>query len=126
MASRGTRGSSIWPWWTGAPANYMMLALAARDYHERREPAQPQWHDVPNSLSEWLMDDPVVAEPDLGPRAWMACDALDASAREVFGAEAVNASEREADGGGQRPPRSSGGSPWTLRASGRLCPSRRP
>ena len=44
------------------------------------------------------MDDPVVVEPDLGVRPWMACDALDASVQEVFGAEAVNASKREAEG----------------------------
>ena len=55
-------------------------------------------HDVTHFQSERLMDDPVVVEPDLGVRAWMACDALDASIREVFGAEAVNASKRAAEG----------------------------
>ena len=84
--------------WTGAPGNYMMLALAARDFHERYRPSQPQWHDFTHFRSEWLMDDLAVVEPDLGLRAWTACDALDASVHEVFGAEAVNASEREAEG----------------------------
>ena len=71
--------------WTGAPGNYAMLALAARDFHERYRPSQPQWHDFTHFRSEWLMDDPVVVEPNLGLRAWMACDALDASVREHSG-----------------------------------------
>ena len=38
--------------WTGAPGNYMMLALAARDYHECHRPAQPCWHDDTHFRSE--------------------------------------------------------------------------
>eukprot|EP00959_Pyramimonas_sp_CCMP1952_P007322 153381-Pyramimonas_sp.AAC.1 len=74
--------------WTGAPGNDMMLALAARELHESSRPGEPHWHDATHFHSEWLMDDPVVVEPDIGVRPWMACDALDASIREVFGSEA--------------------------------------
>ena len=84
--------------WTGAPGNYMMLALAARDLHECYRPAEPRWHDEVHFRSEWLMDDPVVVETDLGERAWLACDAVDSAIREAFSGAAVNESKREAEG----------------------------
>eukprot|EP00959_Pyramimonas_sp_CCMP1952_P170927 3571975-Pyramimonas_sp.AAC.1 len=60
----------------------MMLALAARELHKSYRPCEPHWHDAAHFHSEWLM------EPDIGVRPWMACDAVDASIRELFGSEA--------------------------------------
>ena len=84
--------------WTGAPGSYVTRTRATRGHHECREPAPPHWHGVSDLRSEWRTGDPVVVEPGREARAWKAGDAPDAVGREVFAAEVVNASGREAVG----------------------------
>jgi hypothetical protein len=76
----------------------MAAAFAARTHHEAHAPDAPERHDAVRYSSEWLMDDSVIVEADLGTRPWKSCEMLDRSIRLTWGDKAVNDDKKDEEG----------------------------
>jgi len=71
--------------WTGAPGEWMAWAWLVKILHSRWGPRDPEWEDVVAFHSQFLMDDQIIIEPDLGTRAQQSVECADACTTRVLG-----------------------------------------
>ena len=76
----------------------MVYAWGVKWAHETQRPPNPHVNDTVAWASKWLMDDGVVLEPLVGLRPWLSMAALEEAMTQVWGAAAVNAAKRDAEG----------------------------
>jgi len=84
--------------WLGAPGEWMAWAWALKMWYEARGPSDPEAHDDVAFHIFILMDDPVLVEPNIGIRPWLAAGALEEGIRKIFGPKAVNEKKLKAEG----------------------------
>ena len=58
--------------WVGSPGEWVVWSWALMSAFGSRGPAEPERHDLSSFFCHFLVDDQILAEPDLGVRWWMA------------------------------------------------------
>ena len=77
--------------WSGSPGEWMPLAWVAKEYHAAHGPENERWEDDVAFHSNFLMDDQVIVEPDMGLRAYQSGLIAIEGIRALLGDEALNA-----------------------------------
>ena len=84
--------------WTGAPGEWMIWAWIIKLLHASWGPADPRWDDLPAFHSQFLMDDQILVEPDVGTRSWQSVAVADMVTAEVLGPESRNLVKDQEEG----------------------------
>ena len=84
--------------WTGSPGEWMVWAWAVKLFHAAHAPHDARWNDTVPFHSHFLMDDQVVAEPDIGTRAQQSVQVAEDGIRSILGPDALNLEKDEEEG----------------------------
>ena len=76
--------------WTGSPGEFGVWAWVVKLLHQAFRPSDARWADDVCFHSQFLVDDMVLIEPDLGRRPFESARLARASAKRILGAAAIN------------------------------------
>ncbi len=77
---------------------FLSFAWAVKNTYCSYQPAQAEWHVLIPPRCDFLVDYSILVEPLLGVRPWISMCALEHSAKQVIGPDAINCTKRDEEG----------------------------